>query len=101
MIANGLIDEVRGLIAAGYHPEMPPLSTIGYKHAAAYLRGELSLPDAIALAKRETRRLAKRQLTWFRRDREIVWVDAELGYERAFALLEAFFAEPRTSMAGI
>ena len=99
MIANGLIDEVRGLIAAGFHPEMPPLSTIGYKHTAAYLRGELNLQDAIALAKRETRRLAKRQLTWFRRDREIVWVDAELGYQQALALLETFFAEPRAMAA--
>jgi tRNA dimethylallyltransferase len=52
------------------------------------------LPDAIAFGKRETRRLAKRQLTWFRRDPDVVWIDAEHGYERASALLEAFFAEP-------
>jgi tRNA dimethylallyltransferase len=93
MIANGLVDEVHGLVAAGYHPEAPPLSTIGYKHTAAYLRGEMTLPEAIALAKRDTRRLAKRQLTWFRRDREIEWVDAEHGCERAAGLLEEFFAE--------
>jgi tRNA dimethylallyltransferase len=57
------------------------------------LRGEMTLPEAIALAKRDTRRLAKRQLTWFRRDREIEWVDAEHGCERAAGLLEEFFAE--------
>jgi len=91
MIADGLVDEVAGLVAAGYHPEAPPLSTIGYKHTAAYLRGEMTLPAAIALAKRDTRRLAKRQLTWFRREREIEWVDAEHGCERAAGLLEGFF----------
>ena len=91
MIAAGLVEETRALLAAGYRPEAPPLSTIGYKHVAAHLRGELTMEEAIALAKRDTRRLAKRQLTWFRRDSEIVWVDAENGREEALALFEGFF----------
>jgi len=48
MVAAGLVEEVRALVAAGYSPEKPPLSTIGYKQLAAYLRGEIALADAIA-----------------------------------------------------
>ncbi len=95
MIAAGLVEEVSSLAAAGHRPDAPPLSTIGYKHVAAYLRGELGLADAITLAKRDTRRLAKRQLTWFRRDPAIVWVDAEHGGEEALGLFEDFFSSIR------
>jgi tRNA dimethylallyltransferase len=91
MVAAGLVEEVRALIQTGYSPEEPPLSTIGYKQIAAYLRGELTLDDAIALAKQESRRLAKRQLTWFRREPEIVWLDPERGANDALALFEKFF----------
>jgi len=91
MIAAGLVEETRTLLAAGYRPEAPPLSTIGYKHVASALRGELTMDEAVALAKRDTRRLAKRQLTWFRRDPEIVWVDAEGRAQQALELFEGFF----------
>ncbi len=91
MIAAGLAGEVRALIEAGYSPEKPPLSTIGYKQIASHLRGEIALADAVALAKRESRRLAKRQMTWFRREPEIVWLDPERGAQDAFALFEKFF----------
>ncbi len=96
MIAAGFVEEVRALMDAGYSPERPPLSTIGYKQIAAYLRGEMTLFDANALAKRDTRRLAKRQLTWFRREPDIVWLDPEGGAQDAsaldaFALFQKFF----------
>jgi tRNA dimethylallyltransferase len=91
MVAAGLVDEVRALVAAGYSPEKPPLSTIGYKQIAAYLRGEIALDDAIAQAKQESRRLAKRQLTWFRREPNVVWLDPERGAQDALALFEKFF----------
>jgi tRNA dimethylallyltransferase len=91
MVAAGLVEEVRALIEAGYSPEKPPLSTIGYKQIAAYLRGEMTLAEATALAKQESRRLAKRQLTWFRREPEIVWLDPESGANDALALFEEFF----------
>jgi tRNA dimethylallyltransferase len=91
MVAAGLVEEVRALIEAGYSPEKPPLSTIGYKQIAAHLRGETTLADAVALAKQESRRLAKRQLTWFRREPEIVWLDPERGAHDALALFEKFF----------
>ena len=61
MIAAGLAGEVQALLDAGYAPHVPPLSTIGYKHIAAHLKGEITLAAAIDLAKRDTRRLAKRQ----------------------------------------
>ncbi|MGD0075241.1 MAG: tRNA (adenosine(37)-N6)-dimethylallyltransferase MiaA [Candidatus Binataceae bacterium] len=100
MIAAGLVEETRTLLAAGYRPEAPPLSTIGYKHVAAAMRGEFTMDEAIALAKRDTRRLAKRQLTWFRRDTEIVWVDAERGARQALELFEGFFfSRPATEAA--
>jgi len=94
MIAAGLVEETRALLAAGYRPQAPPLSTIGYKHVAAALAGELTMDEAVATAKRDTRRLAKRQLTWFRRDPEIVWVDAERGAQQALELFEGFFSSP-------
>ena len=95
MVAAGLVSEVRALIEAGYSPQRPPLSTIGYKQIAAHLRGEIALADAIAQAKQESRRLAKRQITWFRREPEIVWLDAERGAQDAFAWFEKFFAMSR------
>jgi tRNA dimethylallyltransferase len=91
MVAAGLVEEVHALVEAGYSPEKPPLSTIGYKQIAAYLRGEMTLADAIALAKQESRRLAKRQLTWFRREPEIVWLDPERGAHDALALFKKLF----------
>ena len=95
MVARGLVDEVRGLLDAGCNPGAPPLGTVGYRQIAAAVRGEMTLAEAVELAKRDTRRLAKRQLTWFRADPEIVWVDAEHGAQQAFSLLDAFFARRR------
>jgi tRNA dimethylallyltransferase len=91
MMAAGLVEEVRALIEAGHAPEKPPLSTIGYKQIAAYLRGEVALADAVALAKQESRRLAKRQMTWFRREPKILWLDCERGPHDAAALFHKFF----------
>ena len=91
MMAAGLVAEVKALLEAGYTPHVPPLSTIGYKHVAAYLRGESTLEVAVETAKRDTRRLAKRQLTWFRRDPEIIWIDAGSGAEQAYTLFAEFF----------
>jgi tRNA dimethylallyltransferase len=98
MIAQGFIEEVRRLLDAGYAPDRPPLCTIGYKQMAAVLSGEMTLDKAVALAKRDSRRLAKRQLTWFRREQGIVWLHADNAVERATALFSAFFAA-RTACA--
>ena len=73
MIAQGLIDEVKGLVERGYGLELKPMQSVGYRHVGLYLKGEMSLEDAVSLMKRDTRHLAKRQLTWFRADKEIQW----------------------------
>lgn len=72
----GLVDEIRGLLDAGYGPELPPMTGHGYREAAAHLAGEWTLRDAIEVTARRTRQYAKRQISWFRRDPRIMWLDA-------------------------
>ena len=67
MLGAGLLDEVRAVLAAGYDPALNPLRTIGYQEPIAYLRGEMDVAEMVCLLKRNTRRYAKRQLTFFRR----------------------------------
>jgi tRNA dimethylallyltransferase len=76
MVARGLEAEVRGLIARGYSCDLPALRSIGYKEMCAYLRGEVTLEQAIARIKTETHRLSRHQRNWFRRsDPRIRWID--------------------------
>lgn len=75
MLADGLLDEVRGLLAAGFGPELKSMRSIGFKETAAYLSGESTLEEAIRLIKRDTRHYAKRQLTWFKADPDILWFE--------------------------
>ncbi|MGO0123345.1 tRNA (adenosine(37)-N6)-dimethylallyltransferase MiaA [Desulfothermobacter acidiphilus] len=75
MIAAGLVEEVRRLLERGISPQATSMQGLGYKEIAAYLRGEVSWEQALYLLKRNTRRFAKRQLTWFRRDPRIRWLD--------------------------
>ncbi len=77
MLAAGLVDEVRGLLAAGYGCELPAMSGIGYRQVCAHLRGDMTLDAAVTEIKTETHRLARMQHTWFRRDDpRIRWLDA-------------------------
>jgi tRNA dimethylallyltransferase len=73
MVEDGLLEEVRDLVARGYGLALKPLRSLGYRQMAQVLDGRQTLPDALAEMKQETRRFAKRQVTWFRRDQEIVW----------------------------
>ncbi|MBT9139839.1 MAG: tRNA dimethylallyltransferase [Dehalococcoidia bacterium] len=75
MLAAGLVNEVRGLLADGVSPEAKSMQSLGYKQIVAYLSGERSLLSAVTEIKRDTRRFAKRQLTWFRREKELIWLD--------------------------
>lgn len=75
MIGNGLVEEVKGLLSAGYGPMLKPMRSLGYRQICSFLAGEYSLDGAIDLIKRDTRRYAKRQLTWFNHDREIKWIE--------------------------
>ncbi len=75
MIAAGLLGEVRRLLQSDVSPESKPFESVGYKQALAVVRGESSLEAATASAQMETRRYAKRQMTWFRRERDVTWFD--------------------------
>ena len=76
LFGNGLLEEVRALLDAGYGAGLRPMTGHGYREAAAHLAGESSLDEAIAVTARRTRQYAKRQLTWFRRDARIMWLPA-------------------------
>lgn len=77
MIDSGLITEVEGLLKMGYSPGLKPMQSIGYRHIVGYLQGRWDLDEAARLIQRDTRRYAKRQLTWFRADPDIIWVDPD------------------------
>ncbi len=79
MISRGLVDEVKELIRMGYGLNNTSMQAIGYKEIVEYLSGHTSLEEAIDKIKLNTRRFAKRQLTWFRRDKRIVWKNVESG----------------------
>ena len=76
MIRMGWVEEVRALLNQGYPPGLKTLQSLGYKHIVSYLKGKMALQEAISLIKRDTRRYAKRQLTWFKADPEINWYPA-------------------------
>lgn len=73
MIKEGLLEEVRGLVARGFHLDLKPLRSVGYRQMGKVLLGQQELLDAVEEIKQETRHLAKRQLTWFRGDKEVRW----------------------------
>lgn len=75
MMEKGLVDEVKKLYDMGYHKDMVSMQGLGYKELLSYLDGECSLEEAAYIIKRETRHFAKRQLTWFRRERDVIWLD--------------------------
>lgn len=75
MVRGGLLEEVKNLLAMGYSADLRPMQAIGYRHMAAFIEGRNRWEDAVDLLKRDTRRFAKRQLTWFRKDPDLVWVD--------------------------
>jgi tRNA dimethylallyltransferase len=91
MLAAGWLEEVRHILDR-YGPGIKPLQALGYRHLVAHLEGSLSLPEAADQAKKETRRYAKRQLTWFRADPEVRWFHPGQKGDLS-ALLQEFFAD--------
>ncbi|MEW6334133.1 MAG: tRNA (adenosine(37)-N6)-dimethylallyltransferase MiaA [Thermodesulfobacteriota bacterium] len=85
MVAEGFVEEVRRLLAAGYNGSLKPMQSLGYRHICACLAGKGGLEEAVRLIKRDTFRYAKRQMTWFSADRQILWLspaDADAAAER-------------------
>lgn len=82
MMEQGLLEEVRALKDRGIARESVSMQGLGYKELLAYLDGEIPLEEAVRIIKRDTRHFAKRQLTWFRRERDVIWIDRqEIGQE--------------------
>ncbi len=79
MIAAGLLEEVRGLLASGYSSDLKPLQSLGYRHMLNYLEKKWDWEQAVLLFKRDTRKYAKRQITWFRADPQITWYELRPG----------------------
>ncbi len=75
MLEKGLVEEVEELRRMGCHRGMVSMQGLGYKEILAYLEGETTLEEAVEILKRDTRHFAKRQLTWFRREKDVIWVN--------------------------
>ena len=74
-IEKGLIDETQRLLAEGYHRHLSSMTSLGYKQMAGYLMGEYSYEEAVRILKRDTRHFAKRQITWFRKEPSVQWLN--------------------------
>jgi len=89
MIRAGFTDEVRQLLDKGYAPDLKPMQSIGYRHVIAYIQGSCSWEETVRLWQRDTRRYAKRQLTWFKTDPDIGWINPD-EWESAIPKIDAF-----------
>jgi tRNA dimethylallyltransferase len=92
MIDAGLREETEALLAMGYHGGLKPMQALGYRHMLALIAQRSTLPQALALLQRDTRRYAKRQMTWFRADPEIRWFDPG-AHDALFGTISALLKE--------
>ena len=82
MMENGLLEEVKALKDKGYSDDLVSMQGVGYKEIILYLNGAISLEESVELIKKNTRHFAKRQLTWFRKEDDVIWVDKQgFNYE--------------------
>ena len=86
---SGLIKEVMGLVKQKYSFDLPSMSGMGYKQVGYFLRGESSEKEALEMVKRDTRHYARRQMTWFKRDKRIKWIEKD-SYQEAEKLVKEF-----------
>ena len=91
MMEDGLLDEVKKLRGMGFGRELKPMQSIGYKQMNQYLDGEITLERAIELIKRDTKRLAKRQMTWLRQDKDIRWYRLPEDRDKLMDEIETFY----------
>jgi tRNA dimethylallyltransferase len=90
MMREGLIEEVEKLLESGYHENLKPMRSLGYKHMISFIKGARRLEEAIGMMKRDTKHYAKRQMTWFGSDREIEWLspyDTDVAIQRIKSFL--------------
>ena len=98
MMAEGLVQEVETLVAQGYGWDLPAMSGLGYRQIGQYLQGDVTLEEAVALIKKETRRFVRQQYNWFRiADPRIEWFDINSGTEEAYSRVQQFLIKPQTS----
>lgn len=93
MLETGLLDEVKHLMDMGYTKDLNSMQGIGYKEVMDYFDGKMSLEETVELIKQSSRRYAKRQLTWFRRDERIRYVGSENPFDEAKKLIDEFLKE--------
>lgn len=93
MLQEGLVEEVEKLLALGCQKESTAMQGLGYKEIIDYLQGEHDLERAVYLIKRDTRHFAKRQLTWFKREKEVTWVDKSLFDREEDRIIEYMVGE--------
>jgi len=96
MLEQGLLQEVQQLLNAGYDPGSKAMRSIGYKETIAYLAGEYSLEEALRLIKRDTRHYAKRQMTWFNADKDILWLEYPTEFDTILNIAIEFFEQRET-----
>jgi tRNA dimethylallyltransferase len=89
MIQAGLVEEVKKLLAMGYSAELKSMQSIGYRHVVGFLKGNLPWAECLRTLKRDTRRFAKRQFTWFGADPQIKWYQPE-QLDQIFEAVERF-----------
>lgn len=77
MVERGLVEETEKLLARGYSPDLKPMKSLGYRHAVRHLKGRYDREEMVRQLQLDTRRYAKRQLTWFRADPSITWIDPQ------------------------
>ena len=82
MIKEGLVEEVKKLREMGYHNNLKPMQSIGYKEINQFLDGEIGIDEAVELIKRDTKRFAKRQMTWLKKDNEINWFEKDKDFDQ-------------------
>ncbi|BBH19776.1 tRNA dimethylallyltransferase [Paenibacillus baekrokdamisoli] len=92
MIAEGLVEEVKGLLDRGVPANAVSMQGLGYKEIVLYLQGDLTLEEAVELLKRDTRRFAKRQLSWFRHMKDIHWIDSSENFHKNLDTIHGIIA---------
>lgn len=93
MFAGGLLEETRNLVQRGYSSELKAMGTIGYREACRHLAGEIDLPTAVECTRQETRRYAKRQFTWFRKNKSIIWLDSGKEFDKILNIAQRLHDE--------